>query len=397
MSATDSSSTGSTASGKTAKPRVFIVEDDPIISLDIHQSLKSFGFEIAGSADSGEDTLAKLPTSKADVVLMDISLRGKLDGIQTAEQINIAAPLIFLTALSDETTLQRAKLARPYGYLIKPFDPTELRSTIELALMHYAERNTDATRRSSAQPVAVDEEDLRFSSGDLEGRLGIFSQCDFFKGFSPKQLAPLADKCEVRSLEGGQFIALEGEEAPAGFIVVSGRISVTKSNSDGKELILCLLPPGDAFGVCFLLPHFAKIVAARCQIDSRVLWIPRAPFQRFLDAEPQLFNALTNELSHRLVDSFELSMSLAHTKVEMRIIKALLALLPHFGKGTSPKSNEGRIFITRKELADLTGTTPETAIRVTKHLERESLLDLTRPGIIKIINISALKDASVAA
>ena len=98
--------------------------------------------------------------------------------------------------------------------------------------------------------------------------------------------------------------------------------------------------------------------------------------------------------------SHNLSCSLAHSRVEHRIVSTLIALLPEFGKspvqpqlgysiGSSKDSAfTSSIYMTRKELADLTGTTPETAIRVTKHLEREGLLDLTRPGIIKILDIN---------
>jgi CRP/FNR family transcriptional regulator len=81
---------------------------------------------------------------------------------------------------------------------------------------------------------------------------------------------------------------------------------------------------------------------------------------------------------------------LAHAKVETRIASTLLALLPEFGKGGGANGHP-RIFLTRKELAELTGTTPETAIRTTKHLERQGILDLTRPGIIKILKQDDLR------
>ena len=79
-----------------------------------------------------------------------------------------------------------------------------------------------------------------------------------------------------------------------------------------------------------------------------------------------------------------------HVQGSLDGIAALLALAPRFGRPTT-SVDQTRIFLTRKELADLTGTTPETAIRVTKNLEREGLLDLTKPGVIKILSLQQLK------
>jgi CRP/FNR family transcriptional regulator len=92
----------------------------------------------------------------------------------------------------------------------------------------------------------------------------------------------------------------------------------------------------------------------------------------------------------RLRRTNDLALGLAHSRVESRIVAALLALAPRFGR-PSTSEDQTRIFLTRKELADLTGTTPETAIRVTKNLEREGLLDLTKPGVIKILSLKQLK------
>jgi CheY-like chemotaxis protein len=117
--------------------RVLVVEDESLVALDIIQQLESDGYQVAGHALSGEEAIALAQQSpKPDVVLMDINLKGKVDGIKAAEQIahDSDLPIIFLTAHSDETTLQRAKLTRPFGYIIKPFEPTELRVNIEIAL-----------------------------------------------------------------------------------------------------------------------------------------------------------------------------------------------------------------------------------------------------------------------
>ncbi len=116
--------------------RIFIVEDEGIIANRLQQILNGFNYEIAGAATTGEDALALIPNSNANLVLMDIRLAGKLNGIETARELNklLDIPIIYLTAYSDEILLERAKETSPYGYLLKPIQDRELRATIEMTL-----------------------------------------------------------------------------------------------------------------------------------------------------------------------------------------------------------------------------------------------------------------------
>jgi CheY-like chemotaxis protein len=115
---------------------IFIVEDELIEAEDIRQTLEKQGYGVTGIARGGEAALETLRGIHPDLVLMDIHLAGTMDGIDTAEQIRILyqIPVIFLTAHADETTLSRAKITEPYGYVLKPFDERELHSAIEMAL-----------------------------------------------------------------------------------------------------------------------------------------------------------------------------------------------------------------------------------------------------------------------
>jgi PAS domain S-box-containing protein len=130
---------------------VFIVEDELIEAEDIRQTLQTQGYSVAGIARSGESALETLKNLHPDLVLMDIHLAGTMDGIDTAEQIHIlySIPVIFLTAHADETTLSRAKVTEPYGYVLKPFDERELHSAIEMALYkHRMEKRAKENERT---------------------------------------------------------------------------------------------------------------------------------------------------------------------------------------------------------------------------------------------------------
>lgn len=370
--------------------KIYIVEDDPLICLDVRQALTDFGYNVVGAADSGEEALKSIPALKPDFVLMDISLKGKIDGIEAATQLgsHYQVPIVFLTGLTDEATLQRAKLTLPYGYLIKPFDPSELRSAIELGLYRHSQNGSAPQAETHA-----DEGDELFEigEGEVDKKLEVLLQLELFKGVPQADLEMFARATSLRSFDGGEFILSEEEEAKAGFIVLSGKISITKSAVTGKELIVSLLGAGDTYGLFYLLKSFIGCCSARTQVASRVLWVPENAFTLLQNRVPSVSRALTESLGRRLVRAYELASSLAHSRVEDRIVTAILTLLPELGRGGDKTNNNGRIFMTRKELADLTGTTPETAIRITKNLEREGILDLARPGIIKIVDLTSLQ------
>ncbi|OGF26835.1 hypothetical protein A2303_01815 [Candidatus Falkowbacteria bacterium RIFOXYB2_FULL_47_14] len=117
----------------SSKKSILIVEDENIVVQDIKETLKKFGYEIAGYTSSGKEAVEICKKEKPDLVLMDIKLPGDFDGIQAAEAIGDSSPVIFLTAYTDDDMVKRAKKARPYGYLSKPFNERELYAAIETA------------------------------------------------------------------------------------------------------------------------------------------------------------------------------------------------------------------------------------------------------------------------
>lgn len=116
--------------------KVFVVEDESIVSKDIQHSLKRLGYQVCGSASSGEKAIEAISAAKPDVILMDIMLKGEMTGIETADIIknSVQTPVIFLTAYADNATLEKAKKIQPYGYIIKPFKEVDLHTSIELAI-----------------------------------------------------------------------------------------------------------------------------------------------------------------------------------------------------------------------------------------------------------------------
>jgi len=123
----------------TRTPVLFIVEDEAIVAADIKATLASLGYQVAGTEKSGEAALVSIPKIAPDLVLMDIHLAGTMDGIETAQRIHRdhGIPVIFLTAFADTELLERAKIAEPYGYILKPYEERGLHSVIEMALFKH--------------------------------------------------------------------------------------------------------------------------------------------------------------------------------------------------------------------------------------------------------------------
>ncbi len=132
------------------KTRVMVVENERVDALNLELRLTKLGYEISSLATSGSQALQAIERDKPDVVLMDVDIEGEIDGIETASRIPNAynIPVIYLTAYSEETTLQRARDTRAYGFLLKPISERELHATIQMVLER---RRADTLVRESEQ------------------------------------------------------------------------------------------------------------------------------------------------------------------------------------------------------------------------------------------------------
>ena len=124
--------------------KVLIVEDEMIIAANISLQLTNLGYEVTGIIPRGEEVLSHIEYNLPDIILMDINLKGDLDGIEIAGfiQISYKIPIIFLTANADEAHFNRAKATNPYGFISKPFKKLDLQRAIELTIIRIQEEQT---------------------------------------------------------------------------------------------------------------------------------------------------------------------------------------------------------------------------------------------------------------
>ncbi len=151
--------------------KILVVEDEVIVARTIVNQLTQLGYSVVGRASSGAAAIEQANSTQPDLVLMDVVLKGEMDGITAASQIcsEHDIPVVFLTAYADESTLQRAKNTLPLGYIVKPFSPAELRVAVELALFkHQVEQELRSNqaylatllRSMNDAVIATDEEGL---------------------------------------------------------------------------------------------------------------------------------------------------------------------------------------------------------------------------------------------
>jgi len=185
------------------KARIMVVEDEALVALDLVAKLRQLDYEVPASAFSGEEAVEQAPLLQPDLVLMDIHLAGAMDGIEAAQRIHhgLNIPIVFLTAYSDDPTLERAKGAEPLGYLIKPFEKRELYTTVEMALHRSRverERTLVAERHSRDQQLeAVSRLTASLVDSFDEQLQGIIGNLDLTLMFEANELQPLVQEARV--------------------------------------------------------------------------------------------------------------------------------------------------------------------------------------------------------
>ncbi len=224
-----------------AKAQILIVEDDNITVMDLRDRLQGLGYTVAAVASYGEEAIKKAAEMRPDLVLMDIRLKGAVDGIEAAEEIHVRfdIPVVYLTAYADENTLQRAKVTEPYGYIIKPLEERELHTAIEVALYkHKVERKLKESERWLATTlrsigdavIATDEKGLvTFMNPVAEALTGWKQEKALGKDLTGvfnivnEQTRTLAENPATRAMREGIVIGLadhsiliakDGEETP---------------------------------------------------------------------------------------------------------------------------------------------------------------------------------------
>jgi len=162
------SNTSNSENAMTNK-RILIVEDEVVVGMEIQSTLERLGYSVIAIVNTGEKAITLATEEKPDIILMDIRLKGKIDGIEAASQIRSdwEIPIIFLTAYAEEDKTERAKLALPFGYLLKPIQDRDLKVTIEMAA-YASEVNAERNQAQEALKKAHEELEQKVRERTIE-------------------------------------------------------------------------------------------------------------------------------------------------------------------------------------------------------------------------------------
>ncbi|MBM4248146.1 MAG: PAS domain S-box protein [Euryarchaeota archaeon] len=196
-----------------AGARILVVEDEAIVARDIGSRVVALGYQVAGVAHTAADAVARAGELRPDLVLMDIRLGGRTDGIEAACAIRerFDVPSVFLTAYADDETLRRARATEPFGYLVKPFQDRELHATIEMALYrHRAERALRASELRLRTLVQLAPDAIVMT--DVSGGVVLWNRAaEAMFGFSEREVAgrPLSALLDAEGAGRGAAVAAE--------------------------------------------------------------------------------------------------------------------------------------------------------------------------------------------
>jgi len=257
-----------------ATAKVLIVEDEFITAHDISRQLKKLGYVVSGTVDSGELAIAKAAELRPDVVLMDIVLQGKINGITAAQRIWNAyqIPIVYLTAFADPDTVQQARDTQPFGYLLKPFRSEDLNVAIQVAIRRHQAEKTIRQRAEDMEQRATQY--LAMASHDLRTPLALIKS-------AVELLEQFGHQCQEEKQQGYFQQVKEAVRSMDGLIqdiltfgyIESGRLEYTPALMDVAGFCQDLLA---AFQVGIGQQHHLKFIqhGTCCQVflDAKLLW-----------------------------------------------------------------------------------------------------------------------------
>jgi CRP/FNR family transcriptional regulator, polysaccharide utilization system transcription regulator len=346
--------------------KVLLIEDDEIMRENTAEMLHLASYEVF-TADNGKEGVAKAIKEKPDIIICDIAMPG-MDGYEVLYLLEknpatLNIPFIFLTARTEKSDLRKGMAMGADDYLFKPFEEMDLLNSIETRLNKSERIN---------QPFSRDYQGLT----------------EFLKSAKGEEaLKHLSEDRKIRKLRKKEIIFMEGDEADYVVFINKGKIKTYNTDREGRELIITFYGAGDFIGYLDLLESKLYRESAEALEESEIISIPKEDFFSLLYSNRDVALRFIQLLSNNMAELKERLHNLAYSSVRRRVADSLLTI----GKKYSSASQTKSINISRENLANHVGVTPETLSRTLHDFIDEELIELNNDRNILILNEAKLE------
>ena len=346
--------------------RVLIIEDNDEVRENIVEILELSNYKVS-TAENGKVGVEKALKEKPDLIICDIMMP-VLDGygvfyLLSKHKETAAIPFIFLTAKSEKTDFRKGMEMGADDYITKPFDGIELLNAIEVRL-----RKSELLQQNFKDGIEGLNDFI--NNAKLTGKVKLTS-----------------DERDVRNYKKKFFIYREGERPKALYYVVSGKVKLSRTNNDGKELITLLLGEGDFFGYIPILEESNYIEDAQVLEDTQVMIIPKEDFVQLISNDMQIARQFIKIIAHNILDKEEDLLNLAYNSVRQKVAYGLLQLHEKYKNAEEP---DPILKMSRENMAQAIGIATESLIRTLGDFKDEKLIDI-QTGKIQVLNEKKLR------
>ena len=340
-----------------------MIEDNSELLENISALLSLSNYSLI-PANNGLEGIRLAIQEKPDLVICDI-LMPQLDGygvfhaIQRHEELQ-QIPFIFLTAKSDSGEIRKAMSLGADDYIMKPFDQTDLLSTVENRLKRAEKRNHFIAERVKEKHIHDEDSNQ------------VLQQF-------------IADR-DILFFRKKQQVYKEGTRATKLFYLLKGKVKVFKINDSGKELIVRIVAPAEFFGYTPLMENSVYKENAEAVEETEIIALPKKEFEDLILSHPQISKKFINMLAMDVAEKEEQLVHVAYNSLRKKVATALLTVYEKYKDGI----NNGSIQLSRENLAALAGTATESMIRTLTEFKAEKLIDI-HDGKINILNLQKLE------
>jgi len=345
--------------------KILLIEDNADMRENIAEILDLSDYRVI-TAENGKVGVELAKKEVPDLIICDIMMP-ELDGFGVLRVLaklpyTASIPFIFLTAKTDREDFRKGMTLGADDYITKPFDDIELLDVIETRLRKHQLFKKDFTPNLDGLNEFIDEA----------------------RGVN--QLNRLSEERAIRKYKKKEIIFYEGNLPHGFYFINSGKVKTYKTNTDGKEYITGLYKEGDFIGYMSLLEEMVYNESSMALEESEICTIPKQDFFNLLSSNRDVANRFIKMISNNLMEIEERLLKLAYNSVRKRVAESLIYLKKKFEE----EGQEGfEMSISREDLANIVGTSPESVIRTLSDFKEEGLIEI-KASKIKLTDIVKL-------